>query len=99
MSAASSANFTKETWINSFKAKEIMGGQAWKSRRVGKRKRSLTSISQVVIQSYVCVSRRLNTLNKCASMKLDVSLQRKKVITFNSYLLSIVECCTVSAFD
>lgn len=30
---------------------------------------------------FVCVCRRLNTLNKCALMRLDISPQRKRVCT------------------
>lgn len=34
----------------------------------------------ITAQMYMfCSSRRLNTLNKCASMKLDVNLPKKKV--------------------
>lgn len=33
----------------------------------------------VVITTFLFLFRRLNTLNKCASMKLDVNFQRKKV--------------------
>lgn len=33
----------------------------------------------VAIIAFFFLFRRLNTLNKCASMKLDVNFQRKKV--------------------
>lgn len=50
----------------------------------------------------VCVvslsSRRLNTLNKCASMKLDVNLPKKKVS--QTFLLWVWVCvCTMCVFS
>lgn len=76
-----------------------MGGQAWKDRKAGKRKRSLSSVSHVIIQGCVFASRRLNTLNKCASMKLDVSLQRKKVSAGSYVICSLfyIESCAATA--
>lgn len=65
------------------------GGTSGESRTTEEQRKSRAYLTQQLENFRVCQclsSRRLNTLNKCASMKLDVSHPKKKVRYFPGFV-------------